>query len=528
MNADQRGLFLRALPAVLLVAVASVAVSVVALLDLPSAADWLSALIEAGAPRERLLFTLVQAAGATALGLVLGLLASWFLARPGMPLASVFLGALLVPVAVPGIAFALGLRELGGTTFLAAALVVWAHAAFTAGVTAWVVTPAWGASDGRLVDQAVLLGAPRWRARLASARRAVARNIVLAAALGFTNAAAAVGTVMVLGDEEIWTVEALLLREATGGNVGVAPSLAGIQLLLGLVAYLGAWRWTERPAHPSRIPGPLRVAGVLTLLALSALALAPVVALVVGAARVEEGASSAFSGLLDADLVGNDVGGMLGWSAVYALTGAVVATALAWLASPYVAASRRSWWRGGLGGVPIALLALALLVSPVVAALGARELFEALDVDLQRTWAVMAAVHVLVAFPVALRVLTSAARPDGHRLIEAAVLLGQSDRAAAWRWRRRLTLRAVLASLLIVVAFLLGEVGAVALLAPTTALPATAGLLAAAPPDVDVPPVALAVATILSGVAVVAFMLGEWVRRRATGALRTDATLEGR
>ncbi|MCK9486344.1 MAG: hypothetical protein M0R73_06535 [Dehalococcoidia bacterium] len=526
MNVERRGLSLRVLPVVLLAAAASLVVSVAAVRDIPSAADFLAALTEAGAPRERLLFTLAQAAGATALGVAVGLVASWFLARAGMPLAPVFRVAMLVPVAVPGVAFALGLRELAAGDLAPAALVVWGHAAFAAGVTAWVVTPAWGSSEPRLVDQAVLLGSTRWRALLAGARRSVGSSLVLACALGFANAAAAVGSVLLLGDEATWTVEALLLREAQSGDTGVTASLAGIQLLLGLVAYLGARRWTAGAGGPLRASAGVRAAGVVVLLVLVAPLLAPVVALVAGAVRVEAGASSAFAGLLDAELAGAGVGRSLAWSATYALTAGVVATALAWLVAPYVASLRRPRFRG----LPVALLALVLLVSPVVSALGAREAAQALEVDLQRTWAVMAGVHALVVFPVALRVLTSVAHVDGHRLAEAAVLLGQGPRSARWRWRRRYVLRGVLSSVLIALALLIGEVGAAALLAPASAVPATVSVLEASPPGRDAPSLALAVATVLSGAAVVAFTLGEWLRRSAgsAGTGAGGASVEGR
>ncbi len=529
MNADRRDLLLRALPAVLLVSAASMAVAVAALLDAPSAADWVTALVEAGEPRDRLLFTLAQALASTALGLALGLVASWFLARPGMPLAGLLTYALLVPVAVPGVAFALGLRELTGDAVDAVPLLVWAHAAFTFGVTVWVVTPSWGGADRRLVEQSVLLGAPRWRAAVANGYRAVGRQVILAGALGFTNASAAVGTVMVLGDADTWTVEATLFREATAGDAGLASTLAGMQLVLGLAAYLGAWRWTERTARARRVITAAMIAGLFVVVALGAAVLAPVVALVAGAFRVPAGESHAFADFLDAELAGEGVTSLLAWSLVYAFTAGIVATALAWLAAPYVAAPRRSWWREGLRGLPIGLLLLVLLVSPVVAALGTREVAEGLGVDLQGTWAVMAGVYALVAFPVALRVLTSVRRPDSaRRLTEASVLLGETPRSAQWRWQRRLTLRAVLGCLLIVGAVLLGEAGAAALLAPDAALPSTVGLLAAAPVGEEVPAVAYALGSVLSALGVVAFALGEWLRRHATLAARVTGPVEGR
>ncbi len=518
MNADRRSHLLPALLAMALAAIAAVWVAVAALADLPSAGDWLAAVFESGSPRERLVFTLVQAAASTALGVALGLVASWFLARPGLPLRWLFTVVLLAPVAVPGVALAMGLRELAGEVYRAEVLIGWAHAAFAMGVTAWVVTRAWASSDRRLVEQSVLLGTPQTRARMAVARRAIAGSVALALALGFANAATALATVVVLGGPETWTVEALLFEEASVARTQAVSTLAGIQLLLGIVAYLWTWRWPARAGTARRVGGATQATGMVLLVVLSSLVVAPLAALA---------GASTFQGLWDAEVGGRSVPGLLRWSAVYAVTAAALATALAWLAAGYVAEPARAWWRSGWRWAPISLLTLPLLLSPVVAGLGVREAAAGLDVDLQRTWAPLVLAHALIAFPLALRVLTSTRLADaGRRYAEAAVLLGQSERSAAWRWRGRLTLRALAAALLVSGALVAGEAGAASLLSPGDSAPAAVALLQVGREGSAASGVAFALASVLAASTVVAFALGEWLRRRALGA--AGAAVEAR
>lgn len=103
------------------------------------------------------------------------------------------------------------------------------------------------------------------------------------------------------------------------------------------------------------------------------------------------------------------------------------------------------------------------------------------------------------------------------------MLLGQSPRRARWRWERTQTLRALLASFLMCAALALGEVGAASLIAPARAVPSAPAILAAARAGEHGAEVA-ALAAVLAGIAVIAFLVGERLRP----APRTGQRVEGR
>jgi ABC-type Fe3+ transport system permease subunit len=258
--------------------------------------------------------------------------------------------------------------------------------------------------------------------------------------------------------------------------------------------------------------------------------LLPVFALAREAVAVDDALTLApFTEVGSTDVAGRGGASLLRWSATYALVSAAAATFLAWLSGPLVAAamaSRRSRWVR-VGAV---LAMLPVVLSPLVLAVGVREVAGEVGVDLQSTWAIMAAVHALLVYPLAVRLVAVPRRSDDVRLREAALLLGQEPGRARWRWERSRTARALVAAFLVCAALSLGEAGASTLLAPSSATPSAPAILEAARASAAAGGVGVggyALATVLTAVSVIAFVAGERLRppRAVQGAGRR---VEGR
>jgi thiamine transport system permease protein len=509
---------LRALPALLVVALATLVPLAYLVIAAPDSVEGWTGLLQDEPYASRIPFTLLQSTLAVALGLAVGLLVSWLLAHQrGFPRA--LMGTLLlVPIALPGVSMALAVRALAAENFVPGVLIVGAHATFVLAVTTWLMTPAWSAVPRRSTEAARLLGASRMSALRALNWPALRPPLFLAAALGFVHGVAAVATVLILGEPSQWTLEATLL--VRGGD-RLAPILAAaalVQTVVVAVLLLVHPGWPSLASRPLPASRLARAVGGVTVAAVVVVALLPVFALAREAVTVEgELALSPLTGLRDDFVGGHGTLELMRWSLTYALVAAVGATFFAWLSGRLVAASDRS---RRLRAV-VVLAVFPLLLTPLALALGVREVAEALGVDLEATWAVMAAVHGVLAYPLAVRILAIPRRAEMARLREAAVLLGQSPRRARWRWERTRTLRALFASFLMCAALTLGEAGAASLIAPARAVPSAPAILDAARAGNGGAEVA-ALATVLAGIAVIAFVLGERLRPAQSAGQRVE------
>lgn len=466
---------------------------------------------------DRLAFSVAQAAVAVAIGLGLGVPASWFLGLRGIPIRPLLTVLLIAPLAVPGVALALGVRALEFDALRPEALIIGAHSLFAVAAVVWLLTPAWRTPSAHLTEAARLLGAGHWRAYRAGSGEQLPRAARRAAALAFVYAFASVAPVVLLGGAEHATTEAHLAFFAVasapltdlGDRALVAQQSAAalVQVaVVGMVLLAGGVRWPRASVIARPASGWAIVPGTLYLLALAATVAAPLVALGREAVAVES-----FNAVLDAEVGGDGVRSLLGWTALYAALAGLGATLLAWPASHALSSSTAT----GSARLLVAAVALPAALAGAALGWGGGVLADLAGVDLDRTYALTIAAHVLLAYPFALRILGAPRGRGGRQAMEAALLLGQSPRAAAWRVRGRRTAQALLGAALVSAVLSAGEVAAANLLTPGEARPAALGLLRAAaspPPEAGA---IYAVAALLSLMTVVAFACAEWLRRRA-------------
>lgn len=507
----------------------------------------------------RLAYSLLQALAATALGLVLGLPASWVLSRGGVPLRGVLVFLVAAPLAVPGVVVGLGVDVLAGDELPARVLVIAAHATFATAAVTWLVTPAWSAGNLTAGEDARTLGAGRLRAYLVGPGCHLPGAVRVAAALAFWYAFAAAGTVAILGGTDATTTESMLAFGApapapatapatvtaagTGISTGigtpeVTPALsvvALLQLLVGLAAFtLGGVRWPGAAARHPRITTAELWLGTVYVAALVVVLWAPPGAVL--AEALSEGARSLRS-LADARIGGHEATALLGWTAVLALLSALVATPLAWLGARHLAPQHLGTQHLGpqhLGTRHVATpgrarrdalaawaIALPAALTGATAAWAGVVLADYLGIDLDRTYALAAGAHALIAYPFALRIL--ARRPSvTTAMLEDAVLLGEPLGSVRWRWLGRGTAQALASAFLVAMVLSAGEVAAAALLVPDDATPAALGLLqgwaGGGSPGSGARQVGgetYALGAVLAATTVVAFAVAEWLRRAA-------------
>lgn len=515
--------FLFVVPVALLIAavwLATVVFLAVVSVDRPGTASAWESLFTDAVYRDRLAFSVAQASAAAALGLALGLPASWLLGLRGVPLRPLLTALLISPLAIPGVALALGVEALALHDLRPEALIIGTHALFAGAAVVWLVTPAWRTPDARATEAARLLGASRWRAYRAGSGQQLPRAVRRGVALGFAYAFASVAPVVLLGGADHPTTEAHLaflavesppLSGAGDGALAASPAATALVqvAVVSLVLLAGGIRWPRPSVSARPASGWLVAPGTLYLLGLTAVVVAPLVALIREAALAD-----AFQGLLDAEVDGRAVPSLLGWTAVYAVLAGAGATLLAWPASVALAPARRS-----VPGTAL-VLAVALPIALTGAALGwgGGVIADWTGLSLNRTYLVVVIAHILLGYPFALRILGAPRGRSGVQVEEALLLLGQSPRRAAWRGRGRQTAHALLAAGLVSAVLSAGEVGAAHLLTPREATPAALGMLRAADLSAGASSPLHALAALLSIVAVIAFACAEWLRRRAARA----------
>ncbi|MDA0302635.1 MAG: ABC transporter permease subunit [Chloroflexi bacterium] len=471
--------------------------------------------------RDPLTFAAGQALVATFAGILLGLPASFFLSRRGLPFRGPLAFLLLTTVGIPPIVTALGIRELIGDEVTPTAAIVLAHTSFATGVMIWLVTPAWSVTERRTVDAARLLGASRLRAFLTLTWPHVRRQLRAAVAVAFLAGFTALATVQILGGPEHQTFESTIATASADGSVTRAELAVLVLAQFGVavvvtVAGHALWGWPvarsarrRRPAHPF-----LWVSGLLYLVPLAALAVVPLGA-VARAAVTNDGAAdfSVFTRLLRTTVGGQSAGDTIIWTLVYGFGSALIATLLAWAFAGLPAEWRRR---------PLFLaLGAPFVMTPVVLALALREGVQQIWPDLDRAVALVFIAHTLLAFPIAWRVIEVRAVRSRRRLRETAQLLGDRPRTAMARWGEQRLLPSLFAATLFAYAVSAAEVGAAWLRAPGNAAPAGIALLEAATGNAEPGRPVYALATILGLGAVLAFLFAERFRRIAA---RAEAT----
>ncbi|MFA7249533.1 MAG: ABC transporter permease subunit [Dehalococcoidia bacterium] len=493
-----------------------------------------------GEVQRRIAFTAAQALASSALSLVVGLPAAYVVSQIRFPGRRLVRAALTLPLVLPAVVVAVAFRQLldgaGWVSTLIQRLTgpgidstgtLWAilaaHTVFGMAITVRLVGAAWAGLDPRHEEAAQMLGATRWgafrRITLPAIRPAIGAAATIAFAFAFTSFA----IVLILGAARYDTLEVAIYRLATQpGQLPQAAVLSLAQLAVTLVALTlcstlpGTSRPPERSAHAplSRTSWRERAALLFVLGAVLALIAIPLAALVAGSVT-RDGALTgdhfrALSAAGSADAIAPIES--VRWSLAFAFG----ATALALLAGG-VAARAVPRARGWRGAILLALLVLPVAVPGVALGLSVQLAFDRGWYDLRGTPALVLIAHALLAYPFVLRSVVPAARSMDPGVAEAAAVLGASPRRA-WRHIDLPVLsRALVAGGAFAFAVSLGEPAATALLRRHEFTTAPVAILDTLGRSADGAGAALALATLLLVVSVVAFLIIERFRHREAG-----------
>jgi len=184
-----------------------------------------------------LLNTIVQATGSTLASLAVGIPLGLVLGRYRFPGRRVLSAVTMAPFVLPSVVVGAAFIELGGS-WPTVAVIVAAHACFNAGFVARTVSAAVAEAGPELIDAARSLGAPRWGVA-STMVGAIRGRITGVAVVVFALSATSFGVVLVVGggsyrtlETEIWyqTARALDLR------VAAAVALAQLVVVLPVAA----------------------------------------------------------------------------------------------------------------------------------------------------------------------------------------------------------------------------------------------------------------------------------------------------
>ena len=413
--------------------------------------------LRSSATLDALWFTTWQAVASTVATVVLGLPAAWGVSRLGLARSRWFLAATTIPFVLPtvvvGIAF---LRLAEGTPWEGSVMVIIAaHVFYNLAIVIRLVGTRWSRLGSHLEDVARTLGAGPWTTLRRVTLPALGPAIRAASSLVFLLTFSAFGTVLILGDLRLRTLEVEIWRNAVQRlDLPAAATLAVLQLVVVLVVL----RLQEREPFAARTdvrraPEGTRSWPAWVVLGITGGAVAlPIAALV-------RSGFGALPRLLD-------TGGRLGidpvaatlTSLAYAAMATVLATVIGGLTAVAIADRTRE------GRILDRVVLLPLGTSAVTIGLG---FLIALDwpVDLRASRWLVPIAHALVAVPFVTRTMGPALAAVPARLREAATVLG-ADPGAVWRlveWP--VVARAAMVGAGFSFAISLGEFGATAFVA---------------------------------------------------------------
>jgi thiamine transport system permease protein len=404
--------------------------------------------------------------------------------------------------------------------------IVLAHAYYNHGFAANLLHATLRRRPRGLEEAAAVLGAPppsaAWRTTVALLWPAAAGVAVLV----FLFAFASFGTVLLLGEGKVSSVETLVYQLLGGvyPQVPRAAALGTVQLLLAaalLLGYAALQRRLRLPREPECDAPPAGRTWTAAAVGLAVVSLLPAAAVLAGGFRVRGSWSlDAWRTLLDPGRTGHQAGFSVGHAVAVSLGYAAATVALAvGLAVALAYAARRL---GRARAAADALAALPLGGSSLILGLGLLLAYgpgSALDL---RGWpGLVVAAHTLVAFPFVARILLPAALQHDARLDEAAAVLGAPPRSVAWRVHRPLLAAPLAAAAGFAAALSLGDYGASLLLTRPGTMPLAAWILRHDRPfDPLAHAQAVALAGLLAALAVAALLVAEagqsrWFRRRA-------------
>ncbi len=405
-------------------------------------------------------FTTWQAVISTAATLLLGLPAAWAVSRMGLARSRWFLAVTTVPFVLPTVVVGVAFSRMVADTPLehSAGVVIAAHVFYNLSIVVRLVGVRWAQLGDHLEEVARTLGAGPWTTFRRVTLPALAPALRAAGSLTFLLSFTAFGTVLILGDLRLRTIEVEIWRQATQRlDFGAAATLAMVQLVVvGL-----ALAWQEWSSVPHRVAvrskprtGRERKAAVLVLATLGIVVAFPLLSLVEAAV----GAPGAFASLAEGEVLGLPVGRAVLTSITYAVLATVIAVIVGTATSVAIAS------RGRLARTMDRLVLLPLGTSAVTIGLG---FLVALDwpVDLRASRLLVPLAHALVAIPFVTRTMAPALSAIPNRLREASATLGATP---AQTWRRvewPIVARAALVGAGFAFALSIGEFGATAFVA---------------------------------------------------------------
>jgi thiamine transport system permease protein len=416
-----------------------------------------------------------QAALSTLLAFAVGAPLAWLHHRRRIPFGRVQLALHAVPFTMPVFVVVFGLQATLGREGLGLlpaigpmGAVVVAHAYYNYGLVARLLHAALEARPRRLEEAARSLGASPAAAFARASLPLLAPAAGGAALLVFLFSLGAFGTVLLMGDGRVRTLETVAYDYlGPFGDPARAAAMGALQLALNgllLAGYLAL-----RRRHLRLVPGPQpsrpgRLAALATWLA-AGLALAPIGAVLVGGFRLRGSWSLEPWRSLLAGPEGFELGPVLARTLGYAAAATMLALAMT-LALAYAARGRPRWGRvaEGLAGLPLAQ-------SSLLAGVGLTIAYGAGSLDLRDTPWLLVAAHTVVAFPFVARVLLPALDALDERLDEAAALLGAPSRNVLARVHAPLLRRVLLVCAATAAALSLGDFGATTVLATSETRP---------------------------------------------------------
>jgi len=414
-------------------------------------------------------FTLWQAVATTTLTLAIGLPAAWAASRTGVVGSRAFSALTTIPFVLPtvvvGIAFGslLGPRSPFGVDLRGTATaIIAAHVFYNLTVVVRVVGTRWASVGTDSADAARTLGAGRATVFLRITLPALRSSIAAAGTLIFLLAFTAFGTVLILGELRVRTVEVEIWRLVQQRlDVGAASVLAMAQL----AAVVGLLSWYTRIGRatpsadrrpPPTTPGVRRVATVILAITAAAITL-PLAGLVADSFRGPSGPTLAwYRRLLVDPAPGFDLVDAAARSIGYATVATLVSLVVGGCAALVVT-------RGGRAGRRFdTLVMLPLGTSAVTIGLGFLLALHR-PIDLRGSWMIVPLAHALVAIPFVVRTVAPVLGSILPEVREAAATLGASRtamlRVVDWAVARR----ALLVGGGFAFALSLGEFGATSL-----------------------------------------------------------------
>lgn len=505
-------------------------------------------------------FTVFQASLSTLLTLAVGLPGAYVLARYRFPGKGLVRALTAVPFVMPAVVMAaafnalLGPRGWVNLALMAATgleqppvqfqytlwAILTAHVAYNTTIVLRMVGDFWSNLDPRLTAAAQTLGASRLQACRRVTLPLLAPAILSAALLVFLFDFTSFGVVLILGGPRFATLEVEIYRQTVGlFNLPVAAVLALVQLACTLAMTVLYARLSQRASVPiglrpqAATQRPLRtwperlMAGALVavLLVLLVSPLAALAARSVARLEAERGQRGPVTAGLTLDfyreLSVNRRGSLffappleaVRQSLQYAAGTLALSLAIGVPTAVLQARRPRSSQR-----LLDPLIMLPLGTSAVTLGLGFIVALDRPPLDLRASPWLVPLAHTLVAFPFVVRSLTPALRRIRPRLRHAAAMLGASP-LHAWRAvELPIVARALLVGATFAFTISLGEFGATALIArpefPT--LPIAIFRFLSQPGALNYGQ-ALALSTILMGVAATGMLLIERVRLAGAG-----------